>query len=56
MKDPASFTKTSLGFVTATWDFTGTQYNDAATDDIWSIDPGGVINGGLLYLTDNPPK
>jgi len=56
MKDAATFTNTSLGYVTAAWDFTGTQNNDAASDDIWSIDPSGVINGGLPYLAKNPPR
>gem|GEM_PF-2414983 len=37
----------------AGWDFVG----DAnGTDDIWSIDPAGVINNGYPYLTKLPPK
>lgn len=48
MKDIATFTNTSTTGLANAWDFTGTQNNDAGTDDIWKID--GMTNNGYPYL------
>ena len=48
MKDIATFTDTATDGLGSAWDFTGTQNDDAGTDDIWAID--GTTNDGYPYF------
>ena len=52
MQDIATFTNTTTVGLTTAWDFTGTQNNDAATDDPWNISSG--TNNGYPYLQKTP--
>jgi len=49
MKDIVTFTNTATTGLSAAWDFTGTQNNDASTNDYWAID--GTNNDGYPYLS-----
>lgn len=48
LQSVATYTETSLGYVTTAWDFVGNPYNDTGNNNYWTID--GVHNGGYPYF------
>ena len=51
MKNVDTFTDQATTGLTTAWDFETNPNDDAANDNIWDIDPAGIINDGYPFLS-----